>query len=317
MRDRDDDNSGRFDAHRNNADDPVLVPALRRPPDPTSPIALGATQTISRSALAVGEYAIGGQVITLTNPGAGVAPSQTILNWTSPDGVARKGTIILACLAPALVTPFISPRIWPAYYCLVTVGNARGSHTFWAIAPAIIPVEATYVRVDAQLAPAGGQISTANGETTFGAPPAFTFAQKFSGQIKASFFDNHVDNQWRDIQLGASGQQASNVNLGIRFGGPAIVTSIVLNNNNATAGVWMEVVDTQNTQDSDASLVAQVVWVPAKASVSIGGGLLGSFSNCVCVQGRSSPDGSTGHNPAEDGNDANVFCTVRGIQPTF
>jgi|SRR5579859_5107333 len=331
-RNRDDDDvdhSSRYDAHRNDSDDPVLVDRLRRPPEPGA-IVLGSSQPIGRTALPVGEYPVGGQVLSISNkPGLGTPQLTTLMQWSSPDGVARKGTVALACNVPALVTPFLAFGQAPAVYCLVTVGSARGKIAFWQVAPALVPVEATYVRVDAMLAPAGGLIGFlggggGDGQTAFAKPPPFTVAQVYTCNVQAQFFDNKAPGEWPTIQLGPSMQQASTAtNLGLLYGYPAIVKSAVFNNNNATSAVWMVLADTYKTQGGgvgtplNLSYAKLIVNVPAQASISIGEDLLGSFTNGVAAVGVTSPDGSQGRAWTEDNNDANVFVTLRGQQLSF
>jgi len=328
-RNRDDDNpnhESRYDGHRSNVDDPIFVDRLRRPGG-ASPIALASTDLIGRTALPIGDYPVGGQSSLLSNPArAGGAQPKTILQWSSPEGIARKGTIALMCSAPSLVAPLVTPRQWPSIYCLVTVGNARGKFTFWQVAPALVPVEATYVSVDAILAPGCGMIGPQGGQTngsSFAQPPPFVSAQVFQATVLAQFFDNVAPKAWPTILLGPSMQQASSAtDLGKMFSWPAIVKSAVFANANAAAGIWMVLCDCFSAQGGvgknlNLGQANVIVFVPAQASVSIGEDMLGSFSNGVVAVGVTSPAGSQGTAWTEDANDANVFVTLRGQQLNF
>jgi hypothetical protein len=312
-----------YDKNRNNNDDPVFAPAAHSA-TASGPIGLAPSGTpvppIQRVALAMGDYPVGGDIVTLTNPGLGVASAQRLLYWSSPDGIARKGTLILECTSPRRRGEI--PGQYPSVYCLVTVGTARGKTSFWQIAPALVPVEATYVSVDAQLAPGCGMIGLQGAPPSpqaFAQPPPFTSAEQFYATATAQFLDNASPNQWPTIQLGPSMQSAqSGTNNAVMFSWPAIVRSAVFSNNNATAGVWMVIADAAiSLAWANLAFVNATVFVPAKASVSLGEELLGSFSNGVMSFGVTSPDGSQGQTFTEDTNDANVFLTLRGQQLNF
>lgn len=323
-------------------DDPVTFPGPRQggpPPPPAGPggnlvDALGNAlrSVFPFSGIDVGRalqvrrpparYPVGGQTVTITANATTIAahvvgPNDgmtNILEWTSgdPERCAR-GMLSLVPGPPGqhVGDPF------SAVWCLITMGSKRGKIAWWQLAPALVPIEGTYLRVDAIFARCPNFLAVVdagnlNAGQTPPAPiiPQWNFAH--SGQITANFFDDFSERYPSPAIIGTPQQPASLVTIG-SFGTPqweqpVILTSVELTNTNAS-DVYIAFSDGTGVNTSTV-IVNGIVKVPAGASVAVGQELLGSYGCGVCMFGVT----TAGQPPyTNDTNDANVFATMRGI----
>lgn len=305
--------------NRSDIDDPVLHPELRKPTAPGAPIAPGGggsalAPTSSASPILVarspGNYPVGGQSVAITNPANPTAHFVTssdsltnVLQWNSSDGNSRRGfvTLVTSNLVRAS-TDHLNAAVWVR----ITMGSPRGSITFWQMAPAIVPVQGTYLRCDALIASAGNQL--AYGGTLPSAPVIPVLNGPYSWNLSANFFDEDADLYPGPSVLGPSLQVCDQANAP-QWEAPAIIDSIELVNTNATAGVFIVVADTTAPVTLLPGEDSGVVFVPAQSTVSVGRNLLGSFSSGVALFGTTTFTGTF----TDDPNGANVFATIRGI----
>ena len=266
-------------------------------------------------------YPVGGQSVTVsatvtTTPTHVVGPNDTLTNvlqWSAPDGKSVRGVLTLVPSAPAQHVGDPPSAIW----CLITMGSPRGKIAWWELAPAIVPVEGTYLRVDAIYArvPKYLGVTTAgnlNEGNAAAAPivPQWNFAH--SSQITVNFFDEFAD-RYPGVSIVGTPQQPAQLVTSGSFGAPqwqnpVILHSIEFSNSN-TADVWIGWADT-TAPNLNTVVVNGIVKVPAGQSVAIGQGLLGSFGVGLSLFGVTAP----GQPPyTNDTNDQNVFATIRGL----
>jgi hypothetical protein len=306
-----------YDKTRNNVDDPILHAPLRTGA-PAKP-AGGANAFGPQSGAPVlvardpGDYPVGGQAVTVSaqvnatqHPWTSADAMTTVLQWQAKDGNSRRGFVTLV---PSNPKRAMADRINVAAWCRITMGSARGSISFWAMAPAIVPVQGTYLRVDALLARAGNQL--AYGGTLPSGPiiPVIP-AVPLSWDLSANFFDEDSDRFPDPTILGPSLVPCTQA-AAAQWDAPAIIDSIELTNTNAAAGVYIVIGDSTITT-GPAFVPGEdvgIVFVPAGSTVSVGRELLGSFSNGVTLFGTTTFSGAF----TDDPNDANVFATIRGL----
>lgn len=312
--------------HRHDDDDPVLL--LREDPQrvaswgqPTPPRQV-APQAVTGSADAPtivatnpGNYPVGGGPVTVpvTTAFIGATPQLltnlvNILQWSSNDGSSRRGVVTLTT-TPVAIGGVAQDNA--AVACRITMGSPRGAVTFWEMAPAIVPVQGTYVRVDAGISFAPLRILS-----SIGGPQAVTRAG-MSAQVAANWYDAADASFWPQPAL----LNNSNILIGPavcdsvhapQFKGPVILTSLLLSNNNPTAGVWIAIGDSITAMPPGGQWKS-VVMVNPMQTLSVGRALLGSFGCGVGLVGYTDPKGAA----AEDPNDVNVVAQMYGIWPQF
>lgn len=267
-------------------------------------------------------YPVGGQTVTITANATTVAahvvgPNDgltNILQWTSGDpNRSVRGMLSLVPGPPGqhVGDPF------SAVWCLITMGTLRGKVSWWELAPALVPVEGTYLRVDAIFARCPKFIAVIDaGNLNAGQTPPGPIIPQWNfphtATITANFFDEFSERYPSPSIIGTPQQPASLVTIG-SFGTPqwqqpVILTSVELTNSNAS-DVYIGFSDGTGVNLSTV-IVNGIIKVPAGSSVAVGQELLGSYGVGVCMFGVTTP----GQPPyTNDTNDANVFATMRGI----
>jgi hypothetical protein len=273
---------------------PIAVPQISTAPPVSS---------INRFAL----YPAQTPVSASTTLSMGGTPNlQELAYWKSVDGVPRPVTLVCTFTPPV---PQGTDGV-TGLYLRVWQGNERGVIAKWYGAPCVIPLTASFVRVDGAFGPLPYTVGQSG-------PPPWGGTSSFQSTVTTLLIDGAVD-QTPPILL-AHGVIATNANSPI-VQGPAILTSLEFTNQ-GTTGVLMAWGDgTGGVTPVQFGKLSRsgIVYVPGQTSISVGANLLGPIASQtnvstgtggLCVSGIVSALTFT---TTEDANDANVIVSAWG-----
>jgi hypothetical protein len=283
------------------------IPIMRAVPTPTLPDTAGQAVRWMPA-----EDAVAGAVFVTSAAGTAAAPTQ-IAYYTTPDGVPRKGTVVVA--PGAIYTQGNIPAIANenGVYVKITMGTKRASVSRWVGSPCIFPVEGSWVKVEALISGVPFQVqgsqtiaSGLNGQPV----TAPSGATAWQSQVTCTVIDG-----WTDYGPSTPIVLNNPCGLTAQLFGPVIVDDLSLSNFNATASVQLAIIDKTGTPyeggtpSAGGHMIGSVI-VPAGTTVSVGRSLLGPFGLGLALVGFTGNPaaGALTHDP----NDANVFASVWG-----
>lgn len=235
------------------------------------------------------------------------APQQ-IAYYTTPDGVPREVTVIVA---PQKVTAqgVLIQDTRNGVYAKITQGGPRGSTSRWVGAPCIVRAEGLFVKVEASIGACPFLLqssSAASAANTQGQPtPPSGTAIVWDCTVVCNIIDG-----WTEEEPGTLLVQQVQAGTGNVLIGPCIVDTITLTNISTTATVNCALIDSLGIIAIDGVQMITSIEVPPSTTISVGRDILGPIGTGLRVMGFTGAP-SPGLLP-HDANDANIYVSVWG-----
>jgi hypothetical protein len=234
---------------------------------------------------------------TVTSDGSNLAQ---LAYYTSPDGVPRKMTLLVTVNTGISLTSGGGVATAVGLYVKVSYGMDRGNVVQWIAAPCVFPIEGSWVKVEAIVGKAPFRLQ--NSGAKIGTPPLPPGPATYSTQATALLVDG-----WTDVGPSIVIAQSTACNA-VLATGPMLVDSVAFTNTDATNTVLMFISDTTIPTQALLSVNALTqLYVPPKATVSVGPELLGAMSNACYAVGVTSPTSGT-----IDALGTGIYAIVRG-----